>query len=149
MDTIREAVKGMIKNHKAERLAKMLGDLNPSTIYKWSEPSTEMDRHSEIPLRRVVQLTLATKDTTLMEAIAAEAGGVFVPGPHLVEGRFESERAALQVLKDAAELIGDYTKAIEDGKVTPAEYKELAREAMQLHLAAAAIVESAKEKAGI
>ena len=149
MDMIRLAIAGILRDHKAGTLAKKLGDLNPSTIYKWSEDSTDNDRHSEIPLRRAIQLTLITNDTRLMDAITSEAGGVFVPGQQLVQGKFESERVALREMKASSALIEGYAGAIEDGKITAEEYKEIAKEAMNVYLATAALVESAREKAGI
>lgn len=136
-ETIRMAIAGIITDHKAPLLAKK------------AEAPTEENKHSEIPLKRAVQLTLVTGDTRLMAAIAEEAGGVFIPGHQLVGGKFSSERAAMKVMKESAELIQDYLKVMEDGKVTAAEYKELIREAMHLQLATACIVESAKEKAGL
>ena len=149
MDTIRMAVAGIIKEFKAGILAKKLGGLNPSTLYKWAEPSTEQDQHSEIPLRRAIQLTLITGDTRLMDAIAQEAGGAFIPGRQLVEGKFDSERVALQEIKASAELLEDFMAALEDGKITAEEYKHLAYHATKVHLAAAAIIESARDKAGL
>lgn len=149
MDSIRLAIAGIIKDYKAGLLAKKLGDLNPSSVYKWAEPSTENSPHGEIPLRRAIQMTLVTGDSRIMDAIAEEAGGVFVPGHELVEGQFASEQIALLVMKSSAKLIEEYIEANQDGKITADEYKELAREAMNLHLATAAILASAKNKAGI
>lgn len=149
MDTIRMAIAAMLKDLKAGLLAKKLGDLNISTLYKWAEPSTENSPHGEIPLRRAIQLTLVTGDTRLMDAIAAEAGGVFIPGHQLVEGQFASEQIALMVMKSSAKLIEEYIEANEDNKINADEYKCLAREAMNLHLATAAVLASAKEKAGL
>lgn len=149
MDSIRLAIAGIIKDYKAGLLAKKLGDLNPSSVYKWAEPSTENSPHGEIPLRRAIQLTLVTGDTRLMNAIAEEAGGVFVAGHQLAEGQFASEQIALMVMKSSAKLIEEYIEANEDNKVTPDEYKNLAREAMNLQLATAAVLASAKVKAGI
>lgn len=148
MDAIRLAIAGLLKDYKSGLLAKKLGDLNPSTLYKWAEPSTEQDRHSEIPLRRAIQLTLITSDTRLMDAIAGEAGGTFIPGRHLVEGKFRDEKCAMAVLSESAELIRDYTAAINDGKVTDSELREICRVAAEAHLAIACIVELAKERAG-
>jgi hypothetical protein len=148
MDTIRMAVKGIVHDHGDRWIAKAL-DINVSTAHKWAEPSTEMDKHGEIPLRRAIQLTLVTGDTRLMDAIAEEAGGLFVPGHQLVEGRFDSEKCALKVMKEASDLIQAYIAALDDGKVSPAEYAELTREAMRLHQATAAIIESARQKAGL
>lgn len=149
MDTIRMAIAGIIGKFKAPLLAKKLGDLNPSTLYKWSEPSTENDKHGEIPLRRAIQLTLVTGDSRLISAIAEEAGGVFIPGRQLVEGKFKTERAALEVMKASTELIESYVTALEDGKIDECEYRKLANSAANVHLAAACIIESAREKAGL
>ena len=149
LETIRLAIAGIIKEHKAPLLAKKLGDLSESTLYKWMEASTEDSKHGDIPLRRAIQLTLITGDSRLMAAIAEEAGGVYLPGLALVEGRFESEKAACRVMKASAELIETWICAKEDGKISAAEYKELANEVKDLQLAAAAILASAREKAGI
>jgi len=152
MDKIRMAVKAILHDHrdKVEFLAKKLGEgVHPSTLYGWGESGTEDNKRSNIPIARAVQLTLVTGDTRLIAAIAEDAGGIFVPGKALVEGRFENEKSALRVLKAATALIESYTTAIMDGKITLEEYRDLAREAMQLHLAAACIAERAREVAGL
>jgi hypothetical protein len=146
MDTIRNAVAGILKDHKVSHLAKLMGDLNPSTLYKWSEPSTEMDKHGEIPLRRAIQLTLITSDTRLMEAVAQEAGGIFVPSEQLL-GNCKDEQAALNEMKASADLVGEYISAIKDKRITAAEYRKLATAAMTVHRAVATIMECAKREA--
>jgi predicted nucleic acid-binding protein len=149
VDTIRLAINGILRDIKAALLAVQMGGLSQSTLYRWGEMPTDNNPHTDIPLARAIQLTLITKDTRLISAIAAAAGGTFIPGRQLVEGRFESERTAVKVMKASAALIEDFANALEDGKVTATEYKELAREAMNVHLSAAAIVECSREKAGL
>ena len=149
MDAIKLAISGILKDIKAAGLAFKMGGLNPSTLYRWSEQPTENNPHTDIPLMRAIQLTLITGDSRLMDAIAAASGGTFVPGRQLVEGRFETEKIALREMKAAAELVAGYAAAMEDGKVTADEYRKIEREAMRVHLATAAIMESSREKAGL
>lgn len=148
MEAIRIAIASLLHDHKALVLAKKMG-LNISTLYKWGEVSTENTPHSNIPLDKAIQLTLVAGDGRVMDAIAAEAGGTFVPGHQLVGCKFESERAAMRVMHDAADLIGSYTDALEDNRVTVDEYKEILKAQTELVLAASAIAQSAREKAGL
>jgi 16S rRNA G527 N7-methylase RsmG len=148
MEAIRLAISGIIKDVGDKLLAIKLG-LNVSTVHRYAEAPTENNHHSDIPLARAIQLTHITGDTRLMDAIAAEAGGVFVPGRQLVEGKFETEKVAMREMKAAAELVAGYAAAMEDGRVTADEYRKIERESMKVHLATAAIMESAREKAGL
>ena len=150
MDMVRFALWCILKDHKPETLAPKIGNgVHPTTLRRWADQPDEENKHSHIPLPRVAQITHITNDTRLISAITADNGGLFVPGRQLVEGKFKSEKVAIKEMKASADLIASYAAALEDGKVTTKEYRKIAREAMRVHLATAAIVESTREKAGL
>lgn len=147
MENVRIAIAAVLKEHKAEDLAKKMGGLNKSTLYKWAETPTENNPHSDIPLARLIQLTLITNRIGPMQAVSEEAGGIFLPGRQLIRGEFKNEHAALRVFKETSDLIQEFTNAMLDGRITRDEMKRIRREGEHLALAAAHIVEHAREVA--
>ena len=139
MDSVRMAVAGILRDHKVEALGRRMG-VSASCLYKWSEPDTEANPHGDIPLWRAVQLSLITGDCRVMEALAEECGGSFIPGKS-AGAAFTDMGAALGVMKEAAGLLEKYAAAVEDGRVTVEELRALVRAQGRLALAAACIIQ--------
>ena len=143
METIRSAVAVMIKKHGAAVLAKQLG-VNETLLNQWTEKSTENQKRTDIPLRYVIQLTRVTGDSTLMQAIAAEAGGTVLQREPLEEPQTAAS-IVIDVIELSAALAEKYTTLIKKGGIiTQTELKKVSAMATRLQVAAADILEDCK-----
>jgi len=143
METIRSAIAAMIKKHGATVLAEQLG-VNEALLNQWTEKSTENQKRTDIPLRYVIQLTRVTGDSTLMQAIAAEAGGTVLQREPL-EAPQTPESIVVDVMELSAALAEKYTTLIEKGGViTQTELKKVSAMATRLQIAAADILEDCR-----
>lgn len=143
METIRSAIAAMIKKHGATVLAEQLG-VNEALLNQWTEKSTENQKRTDIPLRYVILLTRATGDSTLMQAIASEAGGTVLQREPL-EAPQTPESIVVDVIQLSAALAEKYTTLIEKGGViTQTELKKVSSMATRLQVAAADILEDCR-----
>jgi hypothetical protein len=108
--------------------------LSPALVYKWcqewdpDDPDTSGARN---PLDRVRDMFLATGDIALIRWLCHEAGGFFVPNPHVRK----SERHADLILTTQklvaafSDLLEEVSRSIQnDGQVKPDEAERIRRD---------------------
>jgi len=91
-------------------------------IYEYCDP----DHDAQMSFDQVRRLTVATRSTAAAEMLAADAGGVFVPGERLGSATF-SELAA-QVCGEHGAFSAAVCRAFGDGRIEAGERAEVRRE---------------------
>lgn len=144
MKTIRSAIAAMIKKHGASVLAGRI-EVSEALLNQWAEEPAENQKRTDIPLRYVILLTRVTDDSTLMQAIAAEAGGTVIQRES-PEKPQTTESLVVDVIRLSIALAEKYTSLIKKGGIiSRIELKEVSRLATRLQIVTADILEDCKE----
>jgi len=77
-----EVLQRFFKKHGTKQLAATLG-LSEPFLYKWCQPDGGKATGGWNPIERILVVTLATGDRSLVEFICKQAGGRFVQGEAL------------------------------------------------------------------
>lgn len=138
LDDVRRALQAALSsnpaNLKGEAVARRMG-IGTSSLYRWGESQA-------IPLDRLVQFTLISRDLRPLQALCRLAGGTFVPVPG--DGS-TLDQAAMAAIKEFGAFLEAQAKAILDGKVTDRELARIEREGEDAILAIVAIVEHTRQ----
>jgi len=117
---------------------KVAADMNVSTslIYKWCEaPGAEGSSGARNPLDRLLALLQSTQDTSVVEWLCNQVGGVLVRNPEVSVERIDTDIIAQtqRMIRDFSELLQVISESIaNDGRVDREEGKRIREEWQQL-----------------
>ncbi len=110
------------------------------------QEDSETGTGCRFPLKKLIPLIRATNDFSVLDTIERNLGRVGVPLP-TPSGALTADicRLTMHSVSEFGELIGWIEKAVDDGKVTPAENEKIQREGYQAVQAILALMEVCKK----
>lgn len=142
---VRLAVRDMLEDNAAAYSPKEIAarmDCSLSLLYSWQDLS---ESGADIPLKRLVQLTLVTNDGRALAALAAEAGYCALPIPALgVVGEIEPE--SMSALHEFSEFMRENSKAFFDRLISKLELRRIEKEGYEAMLAIARVIAVARRQ---
>lgn len=149
--TIRECLYNTVHRNKKtlKAIAEEIG-MSENYLTRAALPDAEDSETGtgcRFPLKKLIPLIRATNDFSVLDIIEHNLGRVGVPLP-TPSGTLTADicRSTMHSVKEFGELIGWIEKAVDDGKVTPAENEKIQREGYQAVQAILALLEVCKNK---
>jgi hypothetical protein len=121
--TFDEVLHDVVFNSRSKINAKSIAEDTRISYWRLSNwANVEQDEHN-LPGKHVSRITNASRDTSLVEHICLEVGGVFIPLPN--DGQeikiSNCDDALLEMVQHQGELVATYRKAASDNTITGSE----------------------------
>lgn len=145
LNNVRAAVHEILQDNPAKLMPKAIAsrmNISLSLLYSWGEQG-EYGR--DIPLERLVQLTLIAQDGRALVALCDAAAYAAIPIPSL--GRAGgAEPASLKALSEFSQFMDENARALMDGVISDAELAKIEKEGGEAQLAIARVIDLARRQ---
>ncbi len=120
-----ELIRSCFEQIPPKKLAGEIG-VSQSLLYKWSEPTGELQSGTRNPLDRVLHLNRSCPGNRIIKWLCAKSGGFFIDNPNADESQdYEVVPATNEIVQQFASLLSEIAQAAIDQRITEAEAEDI------------------------